>query len=165
MPQFNTPRRRSSPPQKVEIDGLRGEIHHLFHGDGAEKGKSFKIMLLRADKTQRAHDFNTLKRENKSAGSVWPQYSKFVSTVKAKYIGKELIGDVGRFDYNTTLFFFEYDVQLSHEDEIIEIVTDDTGEPVDPVQYIEKYSIKDIEFLRFENGRTEYIKVYASKAE
>ena len=170
MLKINPSRRRPQPASAPVVDGLREEIRYLFHGDSQVKGKSFKVMLLKVDKRQRAFSYSELKREaggqdRLAGGSVWPQYSKWESTVKNKYIGKELPADMGMFDLNTTLFFFEYDVKLSEEDEIIEVLTDDHGEPVSPVQYIEKYSIKDIETLRFEDGRAEFHKVYAAKSQ
>jgi len=142
----------------------------LFYGDTQIPGKSFKIMVLKADKRQLASDFDVLKREAGAkdkllGGSVWPQYSKWISTVRAKFVGKEDTSNVGYFDFNTSLFFFEHDAGITEEDELIEVKTDDCGEPLDPVKYLEKYTIKDVEPLRLENGQVEFLKVYASKAQ
>jgi len=161
--------RRPTTLNAVDVDGLRGELRHLFYGDSQIKGKSFKIMVLKADKRQYAHTFDELRREAGSknklkAGSVWPQYSKFISVVKSKFIGKEETADMGVFDYNTALFFFEHDSGITEDDELIEVRTDDRGEPIDPIEYLEKYSIKDVDPLRLEDGRVEFLKVYAAKA-
>jgi hypothetical protein len=167
---FNTQSRRPRPASAPVEDGLRGELQHLFYGDSQTPGKSFKIMVLKADKRQRAHDFDPLKREagaknDVRRGSVWPQYSKFISVVKSKFVGKEEESDMGFFDYNTSLFFFEHDAGITEEDELIEVRTNDLGEPVDPIEYLEKYTIKDVDPLRFESGRVEFLKVYASKSQ
>lgn len=149
---------------------LRQEVSELFYGYGGEPGFSFTIIHRKVDKTQLSHQFDPLKREATDAsdpkgGTIWPSTDHFVKTVKKKYVGKEESGAMGAFEYDTSLFFFEHTVDIGEEDSIIEILTNDIGDPVYPIKYLKRYSIKDAEPIRGNNGRTEFVQVYANKSE
>jgi hypothetical protein len=142
---------------------LRSDINELFDGDGIINGFSFTIILRSVDKTQHSPSYDPLKEEAKE--NIWLTYDRFVKTVKRKYVGKEDQTEVGKLTTDSTLFFFKHDMTIGEQDQIIEIVTDDLGNPVSPIKYIKKYSIKDVEVVRGNHGRVEFIQVYASEAE
>jgi hypothetical protein len=155
--------------KKIFIDG-RAEIASLFYGDAITPGFSFQVIVRHVDKTQRCACWDYLKKEadrdcKNCSGSGWLVYDKVYRTVKRKYIGKEEADPAGLYEVDSTLFFFEHDVNLTEEDRIIEVVTDECGDVVSPVKYIKRHSIKDVEVLRGNNGRPEFIKIFASKAE
>jgi len=149
---------------------LRVEISEIFYGNASMPGMAFEVIVRHADKTQRCACWDHLKNEadqdcSRCSGSGWLTYDKIYRTVKRKYVGKEELDEPGKFEIDSTLFFFEHSVNITEEDSIIEVVTDDLGKIVNPVKYIKKHSVKDVEPLKGNFGRVEYIQIFASKAE
>jgi len=155
----------------LEFD-LRRELNALFYGSpiGPKNGYSFEVILRKVDKSRRCFCWSYAKLEADPAclncsGTGFLTYDKIVRTIKRKYIGKEEVEDFGLVEYDTAEFFFEHSVVIDHDDRITECVTDDNGKIKSPVKYIKTFSIKDVEILRGENGRVEFIRIYGSKGE
>lgn len=168
---FIVPRRTKTTSSIVNhfLD-LRKELHELFYGHDNVPGVSFEIILRKVDKTQRCPCWNFIKKEadpncSRCKGTGWLVYDKIYRTVKRKYVGKEEYEAPGLAEIDSTLFFFEYSAEISESDSIIEVRTDDFGKIVSPVKFLKTHSIKDVEPLRFSNGRVEFYKIFASKSE
>lgn len=149
---------------------IRAELKDLFNGSPTSIGFAFEVIVRHVNKTQRCPCWDHVKKEadascERCLGKGWLVYDKVYRAIKRKYIGKEELDAPGLYEIDSTLFFFEYTVSLSESDTIIEVETDDSGKILPKVKYLKKHSIKDVEPLRGNNGRVEFIKVFASKAE
>jgi hypothetical protein len=149
---------------------LRSELDELFHGSVDIPGFSFEVILRHVDRTQRCPCWDHLKQEAngqcaRCKGKGWLVFDKVVKSVKRKYVGKEEEDKAGVYEIDSTLFFFEHDVDISEEDSIIEVRTDDSGKILSPVSYLKIHDVKDVEPLRGNNGRVEFFQVFAKKAE
>jgi hypothetical protein len=157
---------------------LRHELDIFFNGDADVPGFAFDVILRHADKTQRCPCWDPLKQEantkcGRCKGKGWLVFDKVVQTVKRKYVGKEEEDKAGFYEVDSSLFFFQYplkdsngyEVDLAEEDSIIEVATDDNGKIVSPIKYIKIHDIKDVEPLRGNKGRVEFLKTFARKAE
>ena len=171
MPKFKSTllNRESNIADPVHVD-VRANLKDLFEGAEDFTPFAFTAILRRADKTQHVYTYNELKKESDlvtsiNTSGIWPTYDVFIKVIKDKYIGKELMSHVGSFESDSTLFFVQHDVEVSEEDSIVEIKTDDKGEPVYPIEYIKRFSIKDVKIHRGANGRVEYLQLYASKSD
>jgi hypothetical protein len=149
---------------------LRKEVHELFYGTSSVPGFAFDIILRKVDKTQRCPCWDYLKQEAdktcaECSGSGWLTYDLIRKSIKKKFIGKEETEEYGQVEFDSNLFFFEHNVEVSEEDSIIEVRTDDCGKIVSPVKILKRHSVKDVEPLRANNGRVEFYKIYLNRGE
>jgi len=155
-----------------EID-LRKEMRTLLCGDGVTTGKGFTVIQRQVIKDQRGRAWNrggasydeAVDNDPLVSRAVWPVRDVLRTCMKHKFIGTEFQTPVGQLDYESVKLYFEWNISIDKDDQIIEIATDDLGKPILPIKYIKRHSIKDVEIYHGLNGRVEYQRVIAIKAE
>ena len=168
---FKTTSNRVSPSRGTGYNyDLRNEVHELFHGAGSENGWSFQVIVRKADKSRRCSCWNFTKNEAdptcaKCSGMGFLTYDVVRRTIKKKFIGREEQEDFGTTEFDSSQFFFEYNAGITEDGLLIEVVTNDDGNIEKPVTFIKRHSIRDVEPIRGERGRTEFIRVFVNEGE
>ena len=169
----------ASTTKDVEIN-LRKHMKSILEGDDYEPRRGHWVLLRRMDTTQKCSCWNQ-KGDGKDAninddgkynepklrcpichGEGWVYHDE-LHLARRVLISPEVgmanattMTDIGWMTVNYIVFYFMYYVSPKQGDKIIEVVLDDAGTPVIPMQYIERYKISVAEPYRDINGRVEY---------
>lgn len=169
MPSFNIDRIRNTLNPELFLD-VRAEMNILFFGDGSHPGMSFDVILRRVDKSQKCSCWDPLKLSGdtncaKCSGTTWLTYDRIEKSAKKKFFGGEEFSPPGQIEFDSASFYFLHTVGISEDDTIIEVETDDLGKINSPVKYIKKFTIRDLEIYRANNGRVEYKRAFCNHGE
>lgn len=161
---------RTSSGRGIEID-LRQEMHELLYGSAGEiaKGKVGLLRKMRTDsdgepircpcrnKITDEPDRDSFCRFCHGHGYFWDETE--IVYYKNDDSFRKVEGKVQ--EYEGDMFFFEYDEVISPHDFIIEIVLDNDGQPVQPVQRLKVYDIMSADQFRADYGRVEFWQIRA----
>lgn len=149
----------------------RAEIDKLFFGDDlTHSGFAFEIILRHNDKLQRCYCWDAVKQGADSQckrcrGKGWLVYDKIHRTVKKKFIGTQEIATVGPMHFDSALYFFRHDVIIGEGDVIREAKVDERGFILNPVTILTNLVVRDVEYVKGNLGRVEFITTYCNKSE
>jgi len=160
-----------------ELD-LRQEMINTFNGTAVEIAKS-QPGLLRKLNTDSNGDYilcPCVDRVTKEADRdtfcpicfgekyYWTEtYIKFYIVDIATPAAVNKLKAPGIVDVPQNTFYFMYDVAVTKPDKIVEIELDIEGNIVLPVKRIALWRIQELNALRGDNGRVEFIKVFTTK--
>ena len=160
-----------------EID-LRNQFDQLVFGKGNKLAHNHLILLRKPKMVNgeivKCTCVNTLTDEANTEGScgfclgegyIWEEkfhrvYSSLLGLDggKANRTRRIMAGEI-RTDYK--VFYFKFDSLISYKDKIIELRLDNEGNPSLPYKRETIYKPETIEEFRSDNGRLEYIAVFA----
>jgi len=155
-----------------ELD-LRVELHRLLYGAIDEIAKG-KVGLLR--RMRRDSDGNLVRcpcrsqatdepdrdfycRYCQGSGSFWDEYK--VIYFKDDNAFKRTESETQEFE--RVIFYFEWNVDITADDYIIEVALDKAGLPVIPVTRLKRYDILSANIFRSDGGRAEFWRVRAKE--
>jgi len=154
----------------IELD-LRSEMEDLLYGSSGEiaKGKKGLLRRMRADSSgdllrcpcrdtaTDEPDQDFFCRYCHGHGYFWDEYE--IVYYKNDDSFRKVEGRVQ--EYESDMFFLEYSLDVSPSDFIIEIVLDNDGTPVQPVQRLKVYDIISADQFRADYGRVEFLQIRA----
>jgi hypothetical protein len=157
---------------RKELD-LRAELRRTLYGasDEIAKGKVGLLRKMREDSngdlvkcpcrnqatTEPDRDFYC--RYCHSMGYFWDEYK--IVYYKNNVPFKKVPGEVQ--DFESNMFYFEYNAVIKPTDFIVEVELDNEGRPVLPVNRLRFYDIISADKLRADNGRAEFWQIRAKE--
>jgi hypothetical protein len=169
-----------NPTRVTSETDLRAEMKIMLEGNDYYPRRGHWVLLRRMDKRQRCFCWNRKGKgdqkysEDKGKynepelrcpvcnGEGWV-YEDELHLARRRLVspeiglaGSEQMTDIGWFNINYIVFYFQYYVAPQKGDKIIEIALDDDANPIRPFKPIEMYRIAVGEPYRDINGRVEY---------
>ena len=160
---------------------LRHELNAMFFGDGYEIPKAHRVLLRRmrrngndlipcecVDPVTREPDIDIQCPFCLGEGHLWDEEwvwtrSVVVGSSTNKLVFKTQYLGPGHLNSEGTVFFMEYTVQPSWYDRIVELYSDQEGDPAIPYRRHRIYRIQTVQPLRSDNGRIEFYAVWCSQ--
>ena len=169
----------ASVKSKNEVD-LREEMKIILEGNGYWPRRGHWVVLRRMDRRQRCTCWNEkgkgdeqYSKDNSKYneprlrcpvchGEGWV-YEEELHLARRRLVSPEIglaaqeqLSDIGWFNINYICYYFQYYVNPTKGDKIIEIDLDDIGNPIRPYNQKEMYRIAVAEPFRDQSGRIEF---------
>jgi hypothetical protein len=166
---------------RTEID-LRAELAGLFHGSAQELPKARKIILRRMRRDDNGNpivapsvssltgepDLDTFDPFARGEMYLWDEEYHYTRLVVGKSTqaglankDKRLAG--GIINPWTVVFFFEYDVEPTWYDRVVELQLDTEGDPIVPLRRGRIFKPESVIDYRSDNGRIAFWGVFCSE--
>lgn len=163
----------------TEID-LRAEMKLMLEGNEYYPRRGHWVLLRRMDRRQKCNCWNRKPEGDDNFNSDKGKYNepelrcpicngegwvyedeiqltrRRLVTPEIGLAGSEQMSDIGWMNINYIVYYFQYFVQMSKGDKIIELQLDDQGKPTEPYTPIEMYRIAVAEPFRDQLGRIEF---------
>ena len=95
---------------------------------------------------------------------VFVQYYRTIAGLDTSNALRDKHTQPGLINIPVIVFYIRYDALITRQDSIIEILRDDEGEPVQPLQRTGIYQLGTLWDYRSDNGKLEYYKAFAHEA-
>jgi hypothetical protein len=95
---------------------------------------------------------------------VFVQYYRTIAGLDTSNALRDKHTQPGLINIPVIVFYIRYDALITRQDEIVEILRDDIGEPVQPLQRTAVYQLGTLWDYRSDNGKLEYYKAFAHEA-
>lgn len=160
-----------------EID-LRQELQSMYYGSGQEVPKSHPLLFRRARKDSNGRIIpcdcvDSLTHEPDidiscpicmGLGYFWDEEwidarRREVRPSQTGYVGRDIHTEAGIVNIKAVIYYFEYSVEPTTYDRIVEVKLDTEGEIVQPVTRTRIYKPDSILNMRSDYGRTEFFAV------
>ena len=161
---------------------LRLELRNMFNGNGQEVAKSHQVLLRRmrrdanddlipcpcVDPITREPDIDIRCQFCLGEGFFWDEEwvrcrSIEIGSSSSKLVMQNEHAGPGVLSPDLRVFYFEYDVNPTWYDRIIEVKYELDGTPVEPKRRHKIYKPQTVRSLRSDNGRIEFFAVYCSQ--
>lgn len=152
---------------------IRNELDNTFDGTSLETPKA-RICLLRrmrrdakgnkiacecTDPITHEPDKDRLCPFCLGDGFKWDEVLQ--EMYKVLLTSKEVMSGPGLINTPQVVFYMKYDTTITYDDKIVEPVLDQEGQMTVPPRRLALYRIQEINPLRLDNGRLEYLKLWA----
>ena len=95
---------------------------------------------------------------------IFVQYYRTIAGLDTSNALRDKHTQPGLINIPVIVFYIRYDALITRQDEIVEILRDNEGEPVQPLQRTAVYQLGTLWDYRSDNGRLEYYKAFAHEA-
>jgi len=162
---------------------MRDELHIIFHGNNYEPPRA-RWGLFRQVKRDKDlhpvicphcrkigvqdHSKNHICQYCLGVGYLWEEsWIKFYQWpgrgAASSSGGKKKYIDYGVLETNSHVIYLEIGFQPTVLDKLIQILLDDEGEPIKPIQRSHMYDIRAVDHYRLDNARTEYYRLLCNR--